>query len=382
LPVIGVKRGHVLPVRFKRQYIFSGQSLRQIGFGQSAFATGYNQGAFGGIALNSPTAVFGHQPAVVADHTGHQALVQRWKFSLFSNGLARLQHIALRIVAAPADRKPLGTGPNFLNRHLILGECSGLVRADDGCASQCFHRRKLSNNCTSAGHAANPDGQRNRDGGRQPLGYGPDSQGYGGHEHIQNRVVLDHAYDERQSRQGDNHIEQHMTEFGDALGQRGLQFDHLGNEVGNTARLGFVARGDNDSLPLPVGDQRSRIRHVGTLRQDGFLRKLAGRFLDRNRFSGKRRFVDLHVPHFDQAHVRRHLVAGLEPNNVARHDILGGHPNDLPVPEHRSFGSDDLPQGLDRRLCLGFLEKPDYGVDQDHRHDDSGVDPLLKQGGD
>jgi hypothetical protein len=46
------------------------------------------------------------------------------------------------------------------------------------------------------------------------------------------------------------------------------------------------------------------------------------------------------------------------------------------------FGSDDLPQGLDRRLRLGLLEKPDYGVDQHHRHDDAGVDPLLKQGGD
>jgi hypothetical protein len=53
----------------------------------------------------------------------------------------------------------------------------------------------------------------------------------------------------RQSRQGDDHVEQHVAEFGDALGQRGLQLDHLGNQVRDAARLGFVARGDDDSLP-------------------------------------------------------------------------------------------------------------------------------------
>jgi hypothetical protein len=63
--------------------------------------------------------------------------------------------------------------------HLVGGQCSGLVRADDGGATKGLHRGQRADNSVLLGHTAGAESQASGDDGGQTLGNGGDGESDG-----------------------------------------------------------------------------------------------------------------------------------------------------------------------------------------------------------
>jgi hypothetical protein len=79
---------------------------------------------------------------------------------------------------------------------------------------------------------------------------------------------------------------------------------------------------------------------------------------------------------------RRHLVAGGQQHDVARHELLGGDQLPLAAAQHRGLRREHAADGVQRRLGLAFLHEADEGVDDHRAQQHAGVDPVPQPGGD
>ena len=152
----------------------------------------------------------------------------------------------------------------------------------------------------------------------------------------------------------------------------------LGDEVGDASDLGGVAGRDHHAGPLAGGDQGGGVGHVGAIGQGGVFGQGLGLLLHRERLAGEGRLVDPQVAGIREAHVGRDLVAGLQDDDVAGHQLGGREAHALAVAHDRGLGGHGPRQRLDGLDRLGFLEIADDGVDHHHPEDDPGIDPLAQ----
>ena len=152
--------------------------------------------------------------------------------------------------------------------------------------------------------------------------------------------------------------------------------DHLGDE----ADLGVHARAGHEALAATVGDQRAHERRVPAIAQGNVVVKHHRRVLvHRHRFPGERCFFDLEVEALEQADVRRHVVPGLEQDDVTDDDFAAAD-GDLPaVADHLRAGRGHFLQGRERLLGLRLLDDADDRIQHHDHHDGDGVDPFAKQ---
>jgi hypothetical protein len=127
-------------------------------------------------------------------------------------------------------------------------------------------------------------------------------------------------------------------------------------------------------------DRGALVQHARSL---GDRRGIGGRGIldDRQRLARETRLVDLEVVGGDQAAVRGHDLAGLELEDVARDELVGGQAIPAAGPEHaddRALAS--LERG-DRELGLVALDAADRGVDGEHGGDQGGVEERAGHGG-
>ncbi len=102
----------------------------------------------------------------------------------------------------------------------------------------------------------------------------------------------------------------------------------------------------------------------------------------RHRLPGQRRLVDVQLGQLQQPQVGRDLVPRLHPDQVARHQLLGGHARRVPVADHPGLGAHHRPQRVQGSLGLGLLDEPHDRVDHHHPEDHAGIDHLPQRSGD
>jgi len=198
------------------------------------------------------------------------------------------------------------------DRHGVLGESSGFVRADHCGGAQRFHRRELANQRILANHATHAQRKRDGDDRGQPFWDGGDRQANGHEEHFQCRGAAQPTYsenDEHDEQCGINQPAPNLLE--PVLQWRGFPLNRL-HQAGDAAQLGIHAGRSDDRLALAVRDQRAGKDHVAPIGQERSLHdKRVGIFLDRHRLAGEGGLIGLQRMGFDNLGVGSHEVASL-----------------------------------------------------------------------
>ena len=165
-----------------------------------------------------------------------------------------------------------------------------------------------------------------------------------------------------------------------------LVLGHL-EHPGDVADLGGHAGRDDDHLARPAGDVGVHVGHAVAVAE----RRVLGHGVDvlggRQALSGERRLVDLERGGRDDPAVRGDEVAGLERDDVARHELLGRDLPQLAVAAHACLDDHHLLERRHRGRGLALLAEAQVRVedrqqDQHHagRHLLDGVD--REQAGD
>lgn len=136
---------------------------------QPALACGDDEGAFGRISLHRPPPVALQQYRVAgAIGDGERADQLRAQRAIDCTAVLAL-HLAFRRVARARQSHTAARRDDCTNRHLVLGQCSGLVGGDDVRRAECFDRREMPYDgipLCHALHAKREDGSHHR---RQAL---------------------------------------------------------------------------------------------------------------------------------------------------------------------------------------------------------------------
>uniref|UniRef100_A0A182WLP1 Uncharacterized protein n=1 Tax=Anopheles minimus TaxID=112268 RepID=A0A182WLP1_9DIPT len=270
--------------------------------------------------------------------------------------------------------------------HLVGGQRTGLIRADDRGTTQGFDGRQRADNSVLLGHTAGTQGQTGGDDSGQTLRNGSDGQCDGDLEVVHGTLdpgatvggiveVTDVDGPDSDANQRDN-LRQLLTELIQLLLQRGLDFlgfRHLGTDLtdgsvqtsadDNTACLtgGDVGTGEQNVLLVLVDSARVRdgigvLDHGhGLTSQDGLIDTDGG---------GE----DL-----DQTDISRDLVPDRHLNHITRDDLLGAD-----LLHTRLVATDNLAhlglvllQRLNSRFGIAFLPHTDDGVsDQNQQNDE------------
>ena len=111
----------------------------------------------------------------------------------------------------------------------------------------------------------------------------------------------------------------------------------------------------------------------------GILGNRRGALVHGHRLAGQDRLLGLQPARLDQPQIGRHPVARLDQHDVARHQLGRVDALAPPVAQH---GRARRQHPADRRHRLfgpAFLDVADHRVDDHHREDHAGVDPVLEQ---
>ncbi len=167
--VVGVHRAHQLPLGAER-HLADALEPRAARSGQPFdLRLGHEERGLGGIALDRPLAAFLAQHGVVRQAAGceHRAyLVEQHR--VVERTAVRAQ-VALGPVAAAGDVDLARAGDDLLDRHLVLRQRPGLVRADHRRRPERLDRGQLLHDRPLLRHPLHAERQHHRQHGRQPL---------------------------------------------------------------------------------------------------------------------------------------------------------------------------------------------------------------------
>ena len=124
------------------------------------------------------------------------------------------------------------------------------------------------------------------------------------------------------------------------------------------------------------------VGHVPPVGQHRVVGQHGGRLLDGQRLAGEGRLVDPQVPGAEKPQVGRHLVPGLQQDDVSGHQVLGGDHQAFSLAQNGGLGGDRPGEGGDGTGGLGLLDEADEGVDENHQKDDAGIHPFRNEAGD
>ena len=111
------------------------------------------QRSFGRVTLHLPVFVVIQKHTVIAENSGTQAFDKNGKVSGIKTVASQKNLSGKRIIACAGYLIQNPARHNFLNGHLVFRQRAGLVRTDHRGGAQRLHRRQLTDNGPSFGHA-------------------------------------------------------------------------------------------------------------------------------------------------------------------------------------------------------------------------------------
>ncbi len=293
-----------------------------------------------------------------------------------------LADLAPGLVALARDCEKLTVRPDVAGGHLVLRQGTGLVRADRGGASQGLHGGELADEGVADDHLAHSQREADGDDGGQALGHGGDGEADRGHEHLEDVAALQDTHEEHDGTDSQRRDAEDLPHLRELLLQRRvlghLLLDHRRDEPD----LRVHPRVGDDASAPAEGGQRAHVGHGEPVPERGFLLQGGGGILlHRHRLAREGSLLDAEVHRLDEPHVGGHVVARLEQDAVAGHELAGGDGQGLPSPQHPRLGGGHLLERRQRLLGLRFLDHADHGVEDDDEDDRTRVDVLAKDDG-
>ncbi len=219
-------------------------------------------------------------------------------------------------------------------------------------------------------HLAHAERQGDRDDGGQALRDRRHRQADGDEEHVQRRNAAQPAHQEDGGAHDQGGRPQDLAELIElALERRRLLGEGL-NHRGDQADLGQHTGADDDAAAAAVGDQRPHEGGVALIADGNVFRQHgAGVLLGGVRFAGEGGFLDAQVDGFHQAQIGRDVIAGLEQDDIAGHQLARRNPGAVAVAHDLRLRSRQAPQGRQGFLGAPLLDDPQDGIEDDDRQD-------------
>ena len=261
---------------------------------------------------------------------------------------------------------------------LRLRERAGLVGAERVHGAEVVDRRQPLGNDAEASKPQRTACQRDGDDHRQQLGREAHCEREREHDRLEPGPLEEHVGRQHEQHEEEGHAQDQEPEpaHPDLESIRWPAVGKLGGE-GADARL----------FPRPARDRGSGAADDGSSHEDeiGFLvglrdlaGKIAGMLLGRVRLSRQQRLIDEEVARGDQPCIRRDDVAGREPHDVARHQLLEMQLALAPVANDERLRRHRAAQRIDRVLRADLLHEVE---DHAERHDDDDDDEACRVAG-
>ena len=259
-------------------------------------------------------------------------------------------------------------GPQIGDLHPVLGQGSGLVRADHRGGAQCLHGRESFDHGTATGQVLHARGERQGDRGEQPFGHvrhqHPDREtdrGAGGQSCSE---------PERQECCGDRDGDD-GDQFGDLVHLpfqgAALRADPFG-QGGDPADLGAHAGRGHDCAGLPCDAGAAAEQHVRRRQQIDVGIAPVGAAGDGLGFTGQGGQIDVRRSG-DQSGVGADSIALLDQQDVARNQRRCCDVRGRSVPEDPCLGGQVGRERLDGMFGVSFLEEGEHRIEHDDRQD-------------
>ena len=334
------------------------------------------QRGFHGVAMN-------HGPAIPVADTGIVAQGRGPRhFRQHRAGICRsivAANCTLKTVALAGDIEALATGHCGGHHHFVTGQGSGLVGTDHRHRTQGFDDRHTPDHGLAASHLAHTNGQGNGQNRGQALGNGRNGEPHHRHEQLPELQAAERqaAEENRHPGQDDNN-RQHPGKPVHLLQQGRFQGGRAGQKAGNPANLGTGA-GTHHHTPAGSGGHHGAGKgHAGLVTQGSLGLHRLGSFIHRLGFAGQDGFFNFQVVALFQADIRRYTVTRFQQNGIARHQFCCIHLVLAIVPDNPGFRRQHVPDSRQRLFGPPFLQKADQGLDDHHRQDDPGIDPVAE----
>ena len=335
-------------------------------------------GSLGGLSDHPPAFIGLFDPRIVG-HPGGQH--QSFQVGMVREvgcltGLGR--DAAGGLISGALDLVDAVGGDDAACGHLVLGEGSGLVRADGGDRTQGLDRGHLAGDGIALGHLLNAEGECHRHQGRQAFrDCGDREPDRRRHQLVPGEVVEDASDQQHHDGEQADEDRQLFAQVGQLTGQRGIELVLVGDQRRNASDLGVGTGGDHHSLAGACGDDRAREEHGRTVTETGLYTDRNHVLLGRHRFAGHGGFVRLQRRRLQQPQVGGYPVAGPDTHDIADHQGGGVHHTPAVVAQRLSVQRLHVLKAGQRGRGATLLNESDDRGGHDDNADHREVDPVA-----
>jgi len=252
-------------------------------------------------------------------------------------------------------------------RHAVLGERAGFIRENDSSRPQRFHGRQPIDQRLAPRHQPHAAGQGDGGDDRQSFGNCGDAQRDCRFDHQHHRPAGGQAHQGYDRGHGEHDPGEASAQLIQTpLQGRGLLLRLL-SHFGDAPQLRLHSRGDHHAFGRTFGNGRAAKQHARPFGQRLVGPRRLRAFYHGDRLARPGGFIDAEVVGLDQPQIRRHHVAALLEDDVARHQIVDRRLAILSAAAHADARLAHFPQGFHRTGGPPLGRKPDQPVDQHHR---------------
>jgi hypothetical protein len=282
------------------------------------------------------------------------------------------------IALAPHLERPVRR-LDFDHHHLVARQCPGLVGADDRNRPDRLDRGHPPDDRMSPGHGLHANRQRDRHHRRQAFRNCRHCHANHGHEQLGKGVAEDEMPVGQQKPRGPQNCQRKQTRQASYLrDERGRQILHPRQQAADPPDLGCTAGRHHQPLRRALRDQRPRPKHRVPVAERRAFGHGPCRLLDWHGLARQDRFLGCQPARVDQPQIGRDLVPGFDQHHVPRHQVDGIDRDPPPVAQDRRPWGKHLPDRRHRRLGLALLDKADHRIDDDDRQDHARIHPVLQ----
>jgi hypothetical protein len=261
-------------------------------------------------------------------------------------------------------------GEGLGERQLVLGQGTGLVRAENLDTSQGLNGGQLLDNGLLLGEVGSTDSHGGGDDGRETDGDTDNGDGKGEAENLDNGVGAVERGNPDDQEGGNDQDQENGTDAVENLGEVASAASGLGDESSGTTDEGVVTSGSNDDKGLTTLDSGRLEAVVALVLVDG------------ERLTSDGGLINLKEGILgDDATIGGDNGTLLDLEDITGNDLRGLNLLQGTVTEDDSLEGKSLLEFLDNGTSLEFLDETDASVEQKETADDTEVDPILETGG-
>lgn len=260
-------------------------------------------------------------------------------------------------------------GEGLGERQLVLGQSTGLVRAENLYTSEGLNGGELLDDSLLLGEVGGANSHGGGDDSGETDRDTNNGDGQGEAENIDNAVGAVERRNPDDEKSGDDKDQENRTNAVENLGEMTSATSGLGDESSGATDEGVVTSGGDDDEGLT------------TLDGGGGVAVVAAVLVDSEGFTSDGRLVNLEESIFsDDATVGGDDGTLLNLEDITGNDLGGLNLLEGAITENDSLEGKSLLEFLDNGTSLEFLNEADTSVKQEKSANDTEIDPILETG--